>query len=69
MLPTDTVYGIGADAFTPAAVTATARGQGPRPDMPVPVLVGAASTLDGLVDRRCPPVAHAAGRGVLAGRR
>ena len=31
VLPTDTVYGIGADAFTPAAVDAPAGGQGPRP--------------------------------------
>ena len=31
MLPTDTVYGIGADAFDPAAVQRAARRQGPRP--------------------------------------
>ena len=31
MLPTDTVYGIGADAFDPAAVRGAARRQGPRP--------------------------------------
>ena len=31
MLPTDTVYGIGADAFTPHAVTALLRRQGARP--------------------------------------
>ena len=56
LLPTDTVYGVAADAFTPAAVTrllaAKNRGRG----MPVPVLVGEASTLGGLV-LRTPAVA------------
>jgi L-threonylcarbamoyladenylate synthase len=49
LLPTDTVYGVAADAFSPAAVTrllaAKNRGRG----MPVPVLIGEASTLAGLV--------------------
>ena len=40
MLPTDTVYGIGADAFTPAAVTALLEAKGRGRDMPPPVLVG-----------------------------
>ena len=31
VLPTDTVYGVGADAFDPDAVQRPARGQGPRP--------------------------------------
>lgn len=49
VLPTDTVYGIGADAFTPPAVQAllTAKGRGRQ--MPPPVLVGSRHTLDGLV--------------------
>ncbi|HEY0696187.1 MAG TPA: L-threonylcarbamoyladenylate synthase [Micromonospora sp.] len=49
VLPTDTVYGIGADAFTPYAVKAllTAKGQDRR--TPPPVLVGSRHTLDGLV--------------------
>jgi tRNA threonylcarbamoyl adenosine modification protein (Sua5/YciO/YrdC/YwlC family) len=49
VLPTDTVYGIGADAFTAHAVTAllNAKGRGRR--MPPPVLVGSRHTLDGLV--------------------
>jgi tRNA threonylcarbamoyl adenosine modification protein (Sua5/YciO/YrdC/YwlC family) len=49
VLPTDTVYGIGADAFTAHAITAlhTARGADRR--VPPPVLVGSRHTLDGLV--------------------
>jgi L-threonylcarbamoyladenylate synthase len=54
VLPTDTVYGIGADAFSPTAVarllTAKHRGR----DMPVPVLVGSWSPLAGLVDHVSP---------------
>ncbi|HEV2089084.1 MAG TPA: L-threonylcarbamoyladenylate synthase [Cryptosporangiaceae bacterium] len=49
VLPTDTVYGIGADAFTPAAVRALLAAKKRGPDMPVPVLVGSWRTLDGLV--------------------
>lgn len=49
VLPTDTVYGIGADAFSPGAVgdllVAKGRGRG----MPSPVLVGSPNTLHGLV--------------------
>lgn len=50
VLPTDTVYGIGADAFTPAAVDALLAAKRRGRDMPVPVLVGSWTTLDGLVD-------------------
>nr|WP_228047031.1 L-threonylcarbamoyladenylate synthase [Saccharopolyspora sp. HNM0983] len=49
VLPTDTVYGIGADAFDPNAVAALLSAKGRGPDMPVPVLVGSWSTVDGLV--------------------
>jgi tRNA threonylcarbamoyl adenosine modification protein (Sua5/YciO/YrdC/YwlC family) len=49
VLPTDTVYGIGADAFTPYAVTALRDAKGPGPQAPPPVLVGSRHTLDGLV--------------------
>lgn len=49
VLPTDTLYGIGADAFNPAAVTALLAAKGRGRDMPVPVLVGSWSTIDGLV--------------------
>jgi tRNA threonylcarbamoyl adenosine modification protein (Sua5/YciO/YrdC/YwlC family) len=40
VLPTDTVYGIGADAFSPSAVNALLGAKGRDRDMPVPVLVG-----------------------------
>ncbi len=49
VLPTDTVYGIGADAFDAAAVADLLAAKGRGRDMPVPVLVGSWSTLDGLV--------------------
>jgi tRNA threonylcarbamoyl adenosine modification protein (Sua5/YciO/YrdC/YwlC family) len=48
VLPTDTVYGVGADAFTPAAVSALLAAKGRGRDMPVPVLVGSWRALDGL---------------------
>ncbi|MDG4828785.1 L-threonylcarbamoyladenylate synthase [Solwaraspora sp. WMMD1047] len=49
VLPTDTVYGVGADAFTHHAVKALLNAKGRGPDMPPPVLVGSRHTLDGLV--------------------
>ena len=49
VLPTDTVYGIGADAFDASAVAALLSAKGRGRDMPVPVLVGSWSTVDGLV--------------------
>jgi L-threonylcarbamoyladenylate synthase len=49
VLPTDTVYGIGADAFDRTAVTDLLAAKGRGRDMPVPVLVGSWSTIDGLV--------------------
>ena len=49
VLPTDTVYGIGADAFDSGAVRALLRAKNRGPDMPVGVLVGSWSTTDGLV--------------------
>jgi tRNA threonylcarbamoyl adenosine modification protein (Sua5/YciO/YrdC/YwlC family) len=48
VLPTDTVYGLGCDAFTPAGVRALLAAKGRGRDMPVPVLVGSPRTLDGL---------------------
>jgi L-threonylcarbamoyladenylate synthase len=49
VLPTDTVYGLGADAFKPWAVTALLNAKGRDRQMPPPVLVGSRTTLDGLV--------------------
>ena len=40
MLPTDTVYGIAADAFSPDAVARLLAAKGRGRDMPAPVLVG-----------------------------
>ena len=54
VLPTDTVYGIAADAFSPAAVQRLLDAKGRGRDMPVPVLVGSWRTLDGLVDELGP---------------
>lgn len=48
VLPTDTVYGIGADAFSPAAVRRLLEAKGRGRDMPPPVLVSAPTTLDAL---------------------
>jgi L-threonylcarbamoyladenylate synthase len=49
VLPTDTVYGIGCDAFSSTAVRSLLAAKRRGPDMPVPVLVGSWSTIDGLV--------------------
>lgn len=49
VLPTDTVYGIGCDAFDNQAVDALLRAKHRGPDMPVPVLVGSWDTVQGLV--------------------
>jgi tRNA threonylcarbamoyl adenosine modification protein (Sua5/YciO/YrdC/YwlC family) len=48
VLPTDTVYGVGADAFDPAAVRALLKAKGRGRDMPPPVLISAATTADAL---------------------
>ena len=48
VLPTDTVYGIGADAFDHAAVQALLDAKGRGREMPPPVLVSAATTLAAL---------------------
>ena len=48
VLPTDTVYGVGADAFQPDAVRRLLDAKGRGRDMPPPVLVSSAGTLDAL---------------------
>lgn len=49
VMPTDTVYGIAADAFDGEAVAALLSAKGRGRDMPVPVLVGSWHTIQGLV--------------------
>jgi len=48
VLPTDTVYGLGTDAFSPDAVASLLAAKGRGRDLPVPVLVGSPRTLDGI---------------------
>ncbi|MCP9271261.1 L-threonylcarbamoyladenylate synthase [Mycolicibacterium arenosum] len=57
VMPTDTVYGIGADAFDSAAVAALLSAKGRGRDMPVGVLVGSWHTIEGLV-YSVPPAAR-----------
>ncbi|MEU1053598.1 L-threonylcarbamoyladenylate synthase [Streptomyces sp. NPDC005876] len=49
VLPTDTVYGIGADAFAAEAVADLLEAKGRGRAMPTPVLIGSPNTLHGLV--------------------
>jgi len=49
VLPTDTVYGVGADAFNPAAVTALLEAKGRGRSMPPPVLVGTVRAATALI--------------------
>ena len=51
VIPTDTVYGIAADAFSHDAVRALLEAKGRGREMPPPVLVSAVTTLDALADR------------------
>src|SRR5262245_20104838 len=57
VLPTDTVYGIGADAFDHQAVQALLDAKGRGREMPPPVLISAATTLDALATKVPPYVA------------
>ncbi len=50
VIPTDTVYGIAADAFSHEAVQRLLDAKGRGRDMPPPVLVSAATTLDALAE-------------------
>ncbi len=50
VLPTDTVYGIGADAFRPAAVAELLAAKGRGRHMPPPVLVGSVRAATALVE-------------------
>jgi L-threonylcarbamoyladenylate synthase len=50
VLPTDTVYGLGADAFDPVAVTRLLAAKGRRRSMPPPVLAGSVRAATALID-------------------
>lgn len=56
VLPTDTVYGIGADAFNPQAVSRLLAAKGRGRQMPPPVLVGDPGVLDALAAQVPDPV-------------
>jgi L-threonylcarbamoyladenylate synthase len=58
VIPTDTVYGIGADAFAPTAVQALLDAKGRGRQMPPPVLIPAVATMAGLATD-VPDAAHA----------
>jgi tRNA threonylcarbamoyl adenosine modification protein (Sua5/YciO/YrdC/YwlC family) len=51
VLPTDTLYGLGCDAFKKHAVASLFRAKGRGRNMPLVVMVGSRRTLDGLVHR------------------
>jgi L-threonylcarbamoyladenylate synthase len=50
VLPTDTVYGLGADAFTPRAVSMLLAAKGRGRNMPPPVLIGNMRAASALVE-------------------
>lgn len=50
VIPTDTVYGIAADAFSPTAVAALLAAKGRTAQSPPPVLIGNMTTLNALAD-------------------
>src|ERR1022692_5098975 len=50
VLPTDTVYGIGADAFRPTAIDSLLAAKGRGRHMPPPVLVGSVRAASALVE-------------------
>ncbi|AGP31131.1 L-threonylcarbamoyladenylate synthase [Corynebacterium terpenotabidum] len=52
VIPTDTVYGLGADAFDNQAVAALLAAKRRGPDFPTPVVVGSWDTVTGLVRDR-----------------
>lgn len=56
VMPTDTVYGLAADAFTPAAVQRLLDAKGRGRDQPPPVLVAGQSALAALVEEIPEPV-------------
>jgi tRNA threonylcarbamoyl adenosine modification protein (Sua5/YciO/YrdC/YwlC family) len=51
VMPTDTLYGLGCDAFKKHAVSSLFRAKGRGRDMPLVVMVGSRKTFDGLAHR------------------
>jgi L-threonylcarbamoyladenylate synthase len=56
VIPTDTVYGIAADAFNPAAIQSLLDAKGRTRSSPPPVLVPGVATLDALAETVSQPV-------------
>lgn len=56
VMPTDTVYGVAADAFSPAAVQRLLDAKGRGRDQPPPVLIGTKETLSALAESVPEPV-------------
>lgn len=56
VMPTDTVYGVAADAFSPAAVQRLLDAKGRGRDQPPPVLIGSKDTLPALAESVPEPV-------------
>ena len=50
VIPTDTVYGIAADAFSPAGVNSLLAAKGRGPQSPPPVLIGTMQTMHALAE-------------------
>jgi L-threonylcarbamoyladenylate synthase len=57
VFPTETVYGLGADALNPAAVEKVFQLKGRNPNSPIPVIVADQAMLQGVVEK-IPPVAR-----------
>jgi L-threonylcarbamoyladenylate synthase len=57
VFPTETVYGLGADALNPAAVEKVFQLKGRNPQIPIPVIVADRAMLKGLVEK-IPPIAR-----------
>ena len=57
VFPTETVYGLGADALNPAAVEKVFHLKGRNPDIPIPIIVADQAMLKNLVGE-IPPIAR-----------
>jgi L-threonylcarbamoyladenylate synthase len=57
VFPTETVYGLGADALNPAAVEKVFQLKGRNPDAPIPIIVADEGMLKGVVEN-IPPIAR-----------